>query len=270
MLDPKSIRTRLAFIRYLHRVAVDQSQQPEPLQAASVLTFHDAVELFLHLAFEHCGGGTVPPNFIDYWDRLARAATPVQLSGKVSMDRLNRAGVLLKHHGVCPLPADVEGFRASVTSLFEDSSRSVFDLDFDLEQVEAAIGGNDLVEAGLQLAISFEKLLREYDVIGNITGRPFPWPRSSPRHGPVDPFDARQADDERRWTADSVARLASAVSKLALGLDYRRLQRFRRTTPKIDFSPGGQYWAAAPKQPATREDCEEGLAFVIDCALRVQ
>lgn len=37
------------FARYVLSLGVEQSQQPEPLSAVSVLTFHDAVELFLQL-----------------------------------------------------------------------------------------------------------------------------------------------------------------------------------------------------------------------------
>lgn len=33
---------RLAFIRHLYKVGVEQSNQPEPLNAMSLLSFHDA------------------------------------------------------------------------------------------------------------------------------------------------------------------------------------------------------------------------------------
>lgn len=43
---------RLAFIRYLYLVGERQSRHPEPFGSAALLTFHDAVELFLQLASE--------------------------------------------------------------------------------------------------------------------------------------------------------------------------------------------------------------------------
>ena len=43
---------RLALIRYLYIQGVDQSEQPEPMALLSILTFHDAVEMFCHLACE--------------------------------------------------------------------------------------------------------------------------------------------------------------------------------------------------------------------------
>lgn len=45
----------LAFIRLLHRQGIEQSLLPEPLSFTSVLTFHDAVELFLIVTAEHLG-----------------------------------------------------------------------------------------------------------------------------------------------------------------------------------------------------------------------
>jgi hypothetical protein len=46
MLEESIVR-RLAFIKYLYAVAIEQSKRPEPLCSASILTFHDAIELFL-------------------------------------------------------------------------------------------------------------------------------------------------------------------------------------------------------------------------------
>lgn len=37
---------RLAFIRLLVQQGVEQAAKPEPMAAAAILTFHDAVELF--------------------------------------------------------------------------------------------------------------------------------------------------------------------------------------------------------------------------------
>lgn len=127
----KDIRRRLAFIRYLHRVGLEQSRQPEPLQSASTLTFHDAVELFLHLVFEDRGGGGSLPGFGEYWERIATTPKPVTLGGKVSMGKLDRARASLKHHGQFPATGDVEEFRGSVTNFLQENTRAAFDADFD-------------------------------------------------------------------------------------------------------------------------------------------
>lgn len=289
MLDSKDVRRRLAFIRHLHRVAVQQSEQPEPLGAASVLTFHDAAEVFLHLAFEHLDVGGARPQFMEYWDRIATAKNPVQLSGKVSMGRLNQARVSLKHSGLLPSPADVEGFRATVTGFFEDNTPTVFDVAFDrismvdlvmsagvrdcLELAEAAIASGDTIGASRQLAIAFDKLLHEYDVMRDlIKHRPYaPNPSTSRFVTQSDDRRTREGEEERRWAADAVESLASAVRVLALGLDYRRFRRFRATTPQVDRRINGEYVTSyRASRLLAKEDCEEALAFVVDCALRVQ
>jgi hypothetical protein len=46
----ESIMKRLAFIRHLYDVGMEQSRQPEPMCAASIMTFHDCGELFLQLS----------------------------------------------------------------------------------------------------------------------------------------------------------------------------------------------------------------------------
>jgi hypothetical protein len=44
---------RLAFVRYLYDLAAEQSRKPEPMAMAAVLTWHDAVEMFLQIVAEH-------------------------------------------------------------------------------------------------------------------------------------------------------------------------------------------------------------------------
>jgi hypothetical protein len=41
---------RLAFVRMEYQQGVEQARRPEPLSFASLLLFHDCVELFLVLA----------------------------------------------------------------------------------------------------------------------------------------------------------------------------------------------------------------------------
>lgn len=62
---------RLAIIKYLYNVAVEQSMKPEPICSTSVLTFHDSIELFLELAAEHLDKGKSGVNFMAYWELLA-------------------------------------------------------------------------------------------------------------------------------------------------------------------------------------------------------
>jgi hypothetical protein len=104
-MDPSDLK-RLAFIKYLFTIALDQSYLPEPAGAAAILTFHDAIELFNQLACEYLdidtiGKGSKQINFIEYWDLISlKLSQP--LPQKESMNRLNKARVALKHHGNLP------------------------------------------------------------------------------------------------------------------------------------------------------------------------
>ncbi len=95
---------RLAFLKYLYGVGIEQSQQPEPLAAASILTFHDSVELFLELSCEYLNAG--PENrkksdFMDYFGHV-KSVVGNDLQQREAMRRLNDARVSLKHHGSLP------------------------------------------------------------------------------------------------------------------------------------------------------------------------
>jgi hypothetical protein len=179
---------RLAFIRVLYQQGIEQAGRPEPLSFASLLTFHDAVELFLVLAADHLGA-TLPrrdPNFLDYWQILRPTESfpaGVELSGQPGMDRLNRYRNALKHAGAWPGREAVEDTMASTASFFENNTPVAFGVAFDaidmtdvvpqdnararLKAAADAEAAGDRKEAMAQLAEAFEELFRPY------AGRPF-------------------------------------------------------------------------------------------------
>jgi hypothetical protein len=72
----------------LYGLGVDQSHKPEPFAAVSVLTFHDACEMFLQIAAEH--NGVAPPkqrspDFLEYWPLFEQQAQ-LQVTSKASMN----------------------------------------------------------------------------------------------------------------------------------------------------------------------------------------
>ena len=69
-----TVRMRLAFIKHMYNVGVEQSQKPEPFCSMSILTFHDAIDLFLGLSLEFLSSklDKLPKEkdkiyFMDYW-----------------------------------------------------------------------------------------------------------------------------------------------------------------------------------------------------------
>lgn len=177
-LDQATMR-RLAFIRYLLNTAVAQSKAPPPLSCASLLTMHDSAELFLQLASEHLNTGAIQPRFMDYWEILNRKLKPKELQQRESMRRLSKARAALKHNGTFPSELDIEAFRGSTLSFFEDNTPLVFDLRFgsislvEFVQPQAAreklrdaqedIENGDTLEALDKIAIAFGEMVADYE-----------------------------------------------------------------------------------------------------------
>src|SRR6185369_12775789 len=108
---------RLAFVRHLQDLGVEQSHKPEPFAAVALLTFHDACEMYLQIAAEHNGvtfSKQKYPNLLEYWG-LFEQQKKLQVTSKPAMVRFNDARNNLKHGGVHPAHYEIEGFRATVT-----------------------------------------------------------------------------------------------------------------------------------------------------------
>lgn len=286
---------RLAFIRYLYSVAVEQSKQPEPLGAASVLTFHDSIELFLQLASEYLNVGKPKPDFMDYFDMLEPKLPSGGLSQKESMRRLNKSRVALKHHGSIPSRLDVDAFRAIVTSFFEDNSQLVFGIQFNsislvnlvqytrvrltLEEAIKLIEVGNEESAIAKIAIAFAQLLEEYE---SKTRTDFGKSLFSFNHslsGIFSPSDDAVAEfaSEVEGFADDVASalkdMQNAIKILALGLDYRRYVRFQLLTPSAKKLSNGNYEVHPNRSKVktlTLSHCQFCYDFVIASAIELQ
>jgi len=65
MLDKEIIIRRLAIIKYLYNIGVQQSMQVETVAGFSILTFHDCAEMFLLLVAEN-SNKKAESNFMNY------------------------------------------------------------------------------------------------------------------------------------------------------------------------------------------------------------
>ncbi|ELP65939.1 hypothetical protein STRTUCAR8_01786 [Streptomyces turgidiscabies Car8] len=133
-ISPQNMKN-LAFIRLLHRQGIEQSLLPEPLSFTSVLTFHDAVEMFLIVTAEHLGAvvkdrdpfikrffeGLHPSNFAD----------GVELQGQYGIKRLNDLRNGFKHTAGFPGPVAITDVKADTAHFFEENTPRVFGLAFD-------------------------------------------------------------------------------------------------------------------------------------------
>mgnify|MGYP001172913798 CR=1 FL=1 len=280
---------RLAFIRYLYSIAVEQSRQSEPLGTASVLTFHDTVELFLQLAAEMKGVKTVDLNFMQYWDVL-KPHLGSELSQKEEMRRLNKVRVDLKHIGILPSKLVVEALRANTTSFFEENTSLLFGIEFDKISMTYLIQNvtvktlldeaTTLIEQGAKgdaldkIALSFAQLIDNfYDK--NTTHYPYyPFGESMTfLSGSNMGIRNREFDEFVKKVTSSIEALQNAMKVISLGLDYQRYVKFQRMTPPVVRIMGDvpyQVLHGNQDKPPSLERCRFCYDFVVSSAIHVQ
>lgn len=270
---------RLAFIRLLVGQATDQSHQPEPLSASCILTYHDAVELFLILASEHLKAnlperGKLTQRFFDglHPDKLGSAG--VDLAGRKGVDRLSALRNTIKHDAALPAAQQVEQSRSDAELFFEENAPRVFGLSFDaidmvelvpqqpvrarLRDADTAWAGGDLVKSMGELRVAFDELFFDHMVGEHYRESPLTFgPQlqadtnlghkiakaltldSSGKYSPVPPRLAESVGKQLETVTDVVSRLQRALQIASIGIDYHRLHRFEMLCPHVTMQAGG-------------------------------
>jgi hypothetical protein len=301
-LDQKTL-SRLAFIRFLHHLGVQQSRLPEPQSSASVLTLHDAVEAFLLLAGEHIGAPG-SREFEKYWDVLSPAKQPngVDLAVKQGMARLNKVRVTLKHHGGHPSAATISQIVEDAAAFFAANTQLVFGIDSaqvsmadlieqkqmrDLVRVAETAADGDQIKAMIALSDACDLLLTPRRTDYDVDASPLRFGDSIRPHrlddllrGLMPPRNDRSVDVEanrRRDVAKQLHQVTEIVMELqaaarvtAFGLDYAAYRRFLSLTPHhVDMMTGTREYRAPKGYAPSREDVEFCHQFVITASLRL-
>ncbi len=306
-LTPQTVQ-RLAFIRFLYEQGVAQARQPQPLAATSVLSFHDAVELYLVLAGEHLQVNLPTQiNFSQYWDKLTPGLPPnAQLPSKKAMERMNKLRVNLKHHGSVPSTTDITQVRADVLTFFTDATPLVFGGDFTridmidlvtrqetvkfLQYAQTCLDQGDCPQALAGLSIAFTELINHYTEAGQAVHRaPFRFGerlrdyRDESRRVSGDRGVRKLSDLSAMvgFVKDMSKQLASltkvtqdirrAMQVTALGIDYTRYAQFEVVTPTIlNFIDGhAEFLVEEGHKALTTDDYQFARLFVIESALQV-
>lgn len=260
--DPIKFR-RLAFIKYLSSIGFEQAERPEPMCHVALLTFHDAVEIFLNLASEHLDASIKNnQNFIDYWTSISdKLTTGTILTEKTAMMRLNKARVNLKHYGISPNKAELEDFKIITKIFFEENTKSIFGIDFssislidliqcvdakvDLKTAEKLLQEGKIEESLEKIAFSFAKLFKDYKIKVKERYGHYPFTFSSPYVGvnaisyegselgeeiSIFSSDVESAIDELE---SSLSELQDIVEIIGLGIDFRKYTTFNLLKPRI-------------------------------------
>jgi hypothetical protein len=295
-LSPNTVK-RLAFIRFLYSQGLEQAARPQPLAAAALLSFHDAVEMFLLLAAEHLSVNLDRNTTFDgYWTQIAAQAS-VQLPSRNAMRRMNNSRVNFKHHGSIPSATDLDQFRADVTTFFTDATQAVFAADFTnidmtdlvtqqvaltrIRSAEAHASQGDYIEALTFLGEAFWDLVADYASrkrLGlGLSPYDFgPKPYSLGREALSQSEGGRICEAEEHLNSrinaiiETINPMRDAVLVLALGLDYRRYTRFSMLTPSVFRTDNGTEFVG--QRPGLRlgdDEYQFCKLFVVETAVHL-
>jgi len=199
-----------------------------------------------------------------YWNRLNTKLKKMKREGeitqKASMQRLNKARVGLKHYGNMPSKLEIEAFRSNVTSFFEDSTPTIFGVDFatislidivqcsdaknSLREAEDMLAKGKPREALEKVAVAFRQIIDDHErrmeekfgIAPIFFGRDMAFLSSfSLGLDRGDHRDRKMADFVDK-VKESIERLREAIRILGLNIDYRKYVRFRSVTPLVYYS----------------------------------
>ncbi len=287
---------RLAFNKYLVDMASEQAQEPQPMAATAVLSFHDAVELFLQHAAEYLNAnraGSSHVSFMEYWEIISNELTDDQeLGQKTAIRRLNDARVSLKHQGTRPDTADIESFNVAVRDFFEENVPKVFGIEYSeislinlveydstrekLNQAQEHHMNGERKEAIKTLALAYDNLFFEYDqrMKEEFGYKPFAI-EHSPGFEPSKRNIKELGRDMERFfemVTESIDAIEDAIRVLSLDIDYRRYSKFDALTPPVLRTLGGGAEVLDPPEDKefSDEDVDFCLDFVIEIAIQLQ
>ncbi|WP_416866765.1 MAG: hypothetical protein ACMVP2_03710 [Imperialibacter sp.] len=276
---------RLAIIKHLFRIGVEQSYQVETVAAFSILSFHDSIEMYLKLLAEEKNIKSDKLNFLDYWTQIP------SLTLKESMRNLNARRVNIKHKGLLPSKSDIEISRVNAHDFFDQNTKTQFGIEFSeislfslisyenvrsqLEEAEKALNGNNFEDSIEKAAIAFHELLYTYENSKSdyLSNSPFFFGKdltfqSSFHMGIREDRDmARFVDNVR----DSLDGIQKAIKIISFGIDYKRFAKFKLLTPKVTRMQNGHHVSEIwRKKKWTKQNCQFCIDFVLDSALKLQ
>jgi hypothetical protein len=249
-MNPEQI-ARILIVRFLLLQAKNQLNLSASLRPSALLSMHDAIEMFLDTASE---AKQIPlsnkTNLQEYWRLFANANPPIALPAQRAVDRLNRARVNLKHHGILPTDEQLRDYLDITETFLNDTCTLCFGIPIHsvslvqivrndevrnlLEAAKQAIAERRLSDAGADVAKAFTVSL-----------------------GMID---------------ESMRSKGLRVSLPVLGVDFHYYERFKSLTPNVQQSVSGKrmvaWHNAIPCEDA--DQVQWCIDFVADFMVRVE
>lgn len=292
----QNILKRLIFIKYMYKKGVEQSYKSYPASQLSLLTFHDAIELFLIFAYFHLGGQKHinDISFMKYWKDISELSDDIEITQEASVGKLNDARVNLKHRGNFTSNLDIESFRATATNFFNENTEKVFGIDFSdislidiivnetaknlLKEANTFLNENDYINSLIKASKAFYSLLDEYEdkKVGPFGKSLFDFnsSMSSLHHLSTGSDDLLGIGKFVEITKEAIVSMGNALKIISLGIDYKKYAKFRLLTPervRIEAGPDRYYNTQGQNlDNIKRDDVNFCIDFVIETALTIQ
>lgn len=294
-MEKEIIIQRLSYIKYLYLKGVEQSRQAEVVAGFSILAFHDAIEMFLMLVYEHldCGNDRNYKTIDDYLGNISG------IKMKESVKALNKCRISMKHQGQFPSKSDIEKHRVNTHSILEDNTTSLLNLDFDsislidlvsfeeckqfLKKAQEKRDEDKIYESIIEARKAFNSMLSEYEdskrywynSLFNIGRKP----RLSYKEFIRTVVPKNNRERYGVWFEDidkSVKELREVVKIISIGIDYKQYVLFNAIAPSVLHMSNDTYQIGEVEEyfntrvHANKELCDFCINFVIDSAIKFQ
>lgn len=279
----------LSIIRYQADFAEKQAHEPEPLNALSISTLHDAVESILSLIAEAHHIATPGRDFSKLFDAVSQQlkTSGGDLSGhRSAMIALNNARVGFKHHGNQSNKQTVDRHIANGINFLSDAAELGLHTPFGevsllgfvrdslvreyIERADACGLGNEeeRMDAFQYLRVAFETLVKGYKGSKSLyPGRPLI--TTKPNFLPSI-FDIRKGGKVAEKAFEWLENIDGWVSVLVLGIDVQEYTYFLAYTPSAITTVGGtvhfNWRTGADLSDEVFHRCRQ---FVLESAIRL-
>ena len=295
-MDTRVLIQRLSYIKYLYLKGKELSKQAGVVAGFSILAFHDSIEMFLMLVYEHkdCGNDKNYKTIDDYLGNIP------DIKMKESIKLLNKCRISMKHQGQFPSKSDIEKHRINALSFLQENTVSLLDLDFDsislidlvsfeeckkfLLSAQQKRDENKYFESIVEARKAFNSMLLEFEdskkywyiSLFNIGQKPRDTYKdfikaTTPKNSDVFRYKVWFEDVDK-----TINDLRDVVKIISIGIDYKQYALFNAIAPEVIYWENGScdvresdsYFYS--RVNASKELCDFCINFVIDCAMKFQ
>ncbi|MFX0058383.1 MAG: hypothetical protein ACFE8J_08800 [Candidatus Heimdallarchaeota archaeon] len=254
----------LILSKYLYKKAVEESKLKGINSKLSILSFHDAVEMFLYMACLHKEKKRKKDNFYEFWNVL-------ELTHKTKMARLNKIRNNLKHSAIEPTDNEVKTISKNVTDFFNKNIKSIFGVEF------SEISLTTLIDhfAIKKMMSESENLLEQFNYDKSVDKSAEAFYRIL--YDSANRICEMLIEKYRQWMLKAPfeewyeKRLECEAQAInLLPIEKRNYPLFTKIVHRIDHLGSGKLRILKKREPITEEEAQICFDFVLDVILSVQ